>query len=74
MSGASANPRRCRRLSCQCTGGLSTADLSTPVLPAGEDREATGQLLSIDNQDGVVKLDQEDVKMLQLRYLCKLHV
>ncbi|XP_037068166.1 transcription elongation factor SPT5-like [Pollicipes pollicipes] len=40
----------------------------------GEDREASGQLLSIDHQEGVVKLDQEDVKMLQLRYLCKLHV
>jgi len=60
-----------------------TADQLEPVRPQrgdrvkvilGEDREASGQLLSIDHQEGVVKLDQEDVKMLQLRYLCKLHV
>jgi len=38
----------------------------------GEDRESTGYLLSIDCQEGVVKLDQSgDVKLLQLRYLCK---
>ena len=39
----------------------------------GEDREQTGSLLSIDSQEGVVKLDQTgDVKMLQLKYLCKM--
>ena len=39
----------------------------------GEDRESTGTLLSIDSQEGVVKLDQSgDVKMLQLKYLCKM--
>ena len=39
----------------------------------GEDRELTGFLLSIDNQEGVVKLDQTgDVKMLQLKYLSKM--
>lgn len=39
----------------------------------GEDRDSTGLLLSIDSQEGVVKLDQNgDVKMLQLKYLCKL--
>ena len=39
----------------------------------GEDRDSTGSLLSIDSQEGVVKLDQNgDVKMLQLKYLCKL--
>uniref|UniRef100_A0A1B6GUV3 Spt5 C-terminal domain-containing protein n=1 Tax=Cuerna arida TaxID=1464854 RepID=A0A1B6GUV3_9HEMI len=51
-----------------------------PVIPAwpnpvkvilGEDKERTGDLLSIDNQEGVVKLDGDEVKMLQLRYLCK---
>lgn len=40
---------------------------------AGEDRDSTGSLLSIDSQEGVVKLDQNgDVKMLQLKFLCKL--
>ncbi|KAG1712147.1 Transcription elongation factor SPT5 [Nymphon striatum] len=38
----------------------------------GEERESTGDLLSIDNQEGVVKLDHGDIKMLQLRYLCKM--
>ncbi|XP_046400146.1 transcription elongation factor SPT5 isoform X2 [Ischnura elegans] len=38
----------------------------------GEDREAVGQLLSIDNQEGVVKLAQDEVKMLQLRFLCRM--
>ena len=39
----------------------------------GDDRDSTGSLLSIDSQEGVVKLDQNgDVKMLQLKYLCKL--
>ncbi len=40
---------------------------------AGEDRESTGVLLSIDSSEGVVKLDQSgDVKMLQLKYLAKM--
>ena len=40
---------------------------------SGEDRDSTGSLLSIDSQEGVVKLDQNgDVKMLQLKFLCKL--
>ncbi|XP_046987782.1 transcription elongation factor SPT5 [Schistocerca americana] len=52
-----------------------------PVLPQqgdrvkvilGEEREAVGKLISIDNQDGVVKVESGDVKMLQLRFLCKL--
>lgn len=52
-----------------------------PVTPAqgdrvkvifGEEREQTGNLLSIDHSEGVVKLDHADVKMLQLRYLCKM--
>jgi len=39
----------------------------------GEDRDLTGMLLSIDSQEGVVKLDQSgDVKMLQLKYLSKM--
>lgn len=36
----------------------------------GDDKERVGVLLSIDNQEGVVKIGDE-VKMLQLRYLCK---
>lgn len=56
-------------------------DLLEPVVPMrrervkiilGEDRESTGQLLSIDNQEGVVKLDAGDVRMYQLRFLCKM--
>ncbi|KAG8235707.1 hypothetical protein J437_LFUL016326 [Ladona fulva] len=39
----------------------------------GEDKEAIGRLLSIDNQEGVVKLNPNEVKMLQLRFLCRLH-
>ena len=53
-----------------------------PVLPRpgdkvkvifGEDREATGELLSIDNNEGVVKMDGKDgdIRLLHLRYLCK---
>jgi transcription elongation factor SPT5 len=38
----------------------------------GEDREAVGLLLSIDNQEGVVKLTTNEVKMLQLRFLCRM--
>lgn len=39
----------------------------------GEDREATGELLSIDNNEGVVKMDGKDgdIRLLHLRYLCK---
>lgn len=58
------------------------ADHLQPVQPSrgdrvkvimGDDRDSTGSLLSIDSQEGVVKLDQNgDVKMLQLKYLCKL--
>lgn len=56
-------------------------ELLEPVVPArrdrvkiilGEDRESTGQLLSIDNLEGVVKLDGGDVRMYQLRFLCKM--
>jgi len=43
------------------------------VILGDEDKEMTGQLLSIDSQEGVVKLDHScDVKMLQLKYLCKM--
>ena len=38
----------------------------------GEDRECTGQLLSIDGIDGVVKMDRGDINMLQLTHLCKM--
>ena len=50
-----------------------THDLYFLLLFLGDDRESTGTLLSIDSQEGVVKLDQTgDVKMLQLKYLCKM--
>lgn len=38
----------------------------------GEEREAVGTLLSIDTHEGVVKLESDDVKMLQLRFLCRM--
>ncbi|WAR02974.1 SPT5H-like protein, partial [Mya arenaria] len=40
----------------------------------GEEREATGTLLSIDGGEGVIKLDGGDknIKMLPIRYLCKM--
>merc|ERR1719273_883328 len=39
----------------------------------GEDHDSTGHLLSIDGQEGVVKLDQSgDVKLLQMKFLCKM--
>ena len=50
-----------------------TLSYFVPEYILGEDRELTGFLLSIDNQEGVVKLDQTgDVKMLQLKYLSKM--
>lgn len=39
---------------------------------AGEDREAVGTLISIENQEGLVKLGAEDIKIMQLRHLCKM--
>lgn len=38
----------------------------------GEEREATGELLSIDSHEGVVKI-KHDIKMLPLQNLCKMH-
>ena len=38
----------------------------------GDDREATGSLLSIDGGEGVIKLDNHDIKMLPIRHLCKI--
>ena len=38
----------------------------------GEDREFTGNLLSIDGIDGVVKLDRGNLNMFQMTYLCKM--
>ena len=40
----------------------------------GEEREATGTLLSIDGVEGVIKLDGGDIniKMLHIRFICKM--
>ncbi|XP_045760597.1 transcription elongation factor SPT5 [Maniola jurtina] len=55
--------------------------LLEPVVPqsgdrvkviAGEDREAVGQLISIENQEGLVKFGTDDIKIMQLRHLCKM--
>ncbi|KAL4704654.1 hypothetical protein ACJJTC_013438 [Scirpophaga incertulas] len=57
------------------------AHLLEPVVPqsgdrvkvvAGEDREQVGQLISIENQEGVVKFGTDDIKIMQLRHLCKM--
>jgi len=45
--------------------------LQTKVI-MGEEREATGTLLSIDGGEGVIKLDGGEIKMLSIRYLCKM--
>lgn len=37
----------------------------------GEDRDLTGQLLSIDGVEGVVKLDRGNLNMFQMTCLCK---
>ncbi|XP_074659963.1 transcription elongation factor SPT5-like isoform X2 [Tubulanus polymorphus] len=37
----------------------------------GEERESTGNLLSIDGAEGVVKTDQGNLKLLNLKNLCK---
>lgn len=37
----------------------------------GDERELVGQLLSIDSGEGVLKTDDHQIKMLPLRYLCK---
>ena len=38
----------------------------------GEDREAVGTLISIDNQEGVVQMTTGELGMLHLRFLCKM--
>jgi len=38
----------------------------------GEDREYTGHLLSIDGDEGVVKLDRGNLNLFQMDYLCKM--
>lgn len=39
----------------------------------GEERELTGELLSIDSIEGVVKIQDDDITLLPLKYLCKMH-
>ncbi|NXW99658.1 SPT5H factor, partial [Larus smithsonianus] len=60
---------------------LNPFDTPTPLLSPppqvkvilGEDREATGILLSIDGEDGIVRMDlEEQLKILNLRFLGKL--
>ena len=38
----------------------------------GDERECTGELLSIDEFEGVVKLDRGDIYMFQTGHLCKM--
>ena len=52
---------------------MSRFDNKCILLSTGEDRDLCGTLLSIDSQEGVVKLEPSgDVKMLQLKYLSKM--
>lgn len=44
------------------------------MIIAGEYRQATGRLVSIDNFDAVVKLQSEELKMVPLKYLCTLQM
>ena len=37
----------------------------------GDERELVGTLLSIDSGEGVLKTEDSQIKMLPLRYLCK---
>lgn len=61
-------------------GGLGLLMRSLTLCPStqvkvilGEDREATGVLLSIDGEDGIVRMDlDEQLKILNLRFLGKL--
>ena len=40
----------------------------------GEDRESTGELISIDDKDGIVRMDHDkQLKILQLRFLGKIY-
>lgn len=60
--------------------GFWAADMDPDLIPPpqvkvilGEDREATGVLLSIDGEDGIVRMDlDEQLKILNLRFLGKL--
>lgn len=58
-----------------------TSEHLEPVVPRagdkvkvilGEDREETGELLSIDMPEGVVKMSNGKITMQPLRYLCKM--
>ncbi|KAI8781206.1 Transcription elongation factor SPT5 [Biomphalaria glabrata] len=61
-----------------------TCDHLEPVLPekgdkakiiAGDDREATGSLMSVDGDEGVFKFDREEkskIQMLPIHFLCKM--
>lgn len=54
------------------TWTLTPCPLQVKVI-LGEDREATGVLLSIDGEDGIVRMDlDEQLKILNLRFLGKL--
>lgn len=63
-----------RRPACTATLQHSEPVMSPQVkVILGEDREATGVLLSIDGEDGIVRMDlDEQLKILNLRFLGKL--
>jgi len=54
---------------------MKTCALLQVKVILGEDREATGVLLSIDGEDGIVRMElDEQLKILNLRFLGKLEV
>lgn len=38
----------------------------------GDERELVGQVISIDGNEGVFKIDEKTIRMLPIRYLCKM--
>lgn len=69
-----ASPPRALPAPPGCPARTSRSPLSSQVkVILGEDREATGILLSIDGEDGIVRMDlDEQLKILNLRFLGKL--
>lgn len=52
---------------------ISWQSFSKVKVILGEDRETTGELISIDDKDGIVRMDVDNqLKILQLRFLGKI--
>lgn len=65
--------RRARLASGAAAASLTFQRLFQVKVIMGEDREATGILLSIDGDDGIVRMELDDqLKILNLRFLGRL--